>query len=319
MLSLSAYCKDIELVCSDLVAIVRSRPYQMPKGYISWQRLSPIIAANLALVRAGGQLLEGEDLPIQITAFKISQWFLQNAPIYCLSIDLLRAFEQADLSNLYELFEGFETSLPTFLIALPENALRTTEGASMSFLCVHIADEEHPELSMAEGYGIKIPYLEHDGWKNIHISSTDSHCGTWVSGLTVNRRGKLYDSRAIIGTQSLSVSDISDADRIKKVGLQCLLALAYSPELLAVEEAASLARRTSKRHQRRDIRAARSPRWLRSPAPKPRPRPNQGGSHASPRPHWRLPHERRVPVGPRDQGGRKVVQIGPTWVNPSCD
>lgn len=317
MLTLSRYCKDIEAVRPDLVGIVRSRPYKMPKGYISWQRLSPIIAVNLGLVRAGDRELAREDLPTRITAFKLAQWFLQDAPLYCLSIDLLRAFEQSDLSNLYELFEGFETTLPTFLIALPENALRTAEGATMSFLCVHIADENHPELSEAEGHGIRVPYLKHDGWKNVHISTIDSQCATWVSGLTVNRRGGLYDSGAILGAQSLSASDLSDADRMKKIGLQCLLALAYSPELLDAGAVTSSPARASKRHQRREVPAARQPRWLRSPAaPRPTPRPHQGGTHASPRPHWRSPHERRVPVGPRAEGGRKVVQIGPTWVNP---
>lgn len=318
MLSLSAYCKEIEESCSDLVAIVRSRPYRMPKGYISWQRLSPIIAVHMMLVREGEQYLIREDLPTRITAFKIAQWFLQDVPMYCLSIGLLRAFEKADLSNLYELFEGFETKWPTFLIALPENALRTAEGATISFLCVHIASEDHPELSTAEGYGITIPYLEHDGWQNVHISTIDSHCSTWVSGLTVNRRGKLYDSGAILGTQALDSAELSDADRMKKIGLQCLLALAYSPELLEAEVIGSIGR-TSKRHQRREKRSVRQPRWLRSPASKPTPRPPQGGSHASPRPHWRSPHKRRVPVGPREQGGRKVVQIAPTWVNPGSD
>ena len=291
----------------------------MPKGYISWKRLSPIIAINLELVKAGTQHLASEDLPTQITALKLAQWFLQDAPMYCLSIELLRAFENADFSNLYELFDGFETSLPTFMIALPENALMTAEGASMSFLCVHIASEDHPELSIAEGYGIKVPYLKHEGWKNVHISTIDSLCATWVSGLTVNRRGKLYDSGAILGAQPLTSTDISDSDRMKKIGLQCLLALAYSPELLTGSEATSSTRRISKHRQHQATTTARQPRWLRSPAVRTMPRPHQGGSHASPRPHWRSAHERRVPVGPRAQGGRKVVRIGPTWVNPDGD
>jgi hypothetical protein len=314
--SLTAYCQWIEAAQPELVGIVRSRPYQMPKGYIPWQRLSAIIAVNMGLVREGHKAWAQQDVATNITAFKIAQWFLQDAPLYCLSVELLRAFEQADLSNLYELFEGFETSLPTFMVALPENALQTSEKTTISFICVHIANEAHPELSEAEGYGLKIPYLQHDGKKNVHMSSIDSGCNTWVSGLTVNDRGGLYDSGRILSAQGMSDSDLSDANRMKKIGLQCLLALAYSPELLDGPSNSSPAGKVTRRHQPRSAQI-RQPRWLRSaPNAEPVRRAPQGGSHASPRPHWRSAHERRVPVGKRELGDRKLVKIAPTWVNP---
>lgn len=129
-LALSEYCRMVEASQPEWVELVRSRPYQMPKGYMPWQRLSVIVAVNLALVKAGLSVLAQEDLPTRITAWKLTQWFLQDAPLYCISIELLRAFERADLSNIYELFKGFETRLPTFLIALPENAVTTQEGGN---------------------------------------------------------------------------------------------------------------------------------------------------------------------------------------------
>lgn len=316
VLPLSSYCRETEIHQPELVGIVRSKPYKMPKGYIPWQRLSSIIAMNMALVEAGPKYWARQDVPTRITAFKVTQWFLQDAPLYCLSIDLLRAFEQADLSNVYELFKGFETNLPTFMIALPENAVRMQEGGALSFLCVHIANRDRPELSIAEGYGLKVPYLDHEGQKNLHISAIDSQSITWVSGLTVNREGKLYDSGKILSAQGLSAADLSDADRMKKIGLQCLLALAYSPELLEGAGGPGSTAKTTKRHRPRAHPQPRSPRWLRSQSAPPIRRPHQGGSHASPRPHWRAAHERRVPVGPREKGDRKVVKIGPTWVNP---
>lgn len=316
ILSLSTYCRMVEASQPELVGLVRSHPYQMPKGYMSWQRLSVIIAANMALVKAGIAYLAHEDLPTRITAWKLTQWFLQDAPLYCISIELLRAFEQADLENVYELFKGFETSLPTFLIALPENAVTTQDGGVLGFLCVHISDRDRPELSIAEGYGLKVPYLEHDGQKNVHLSSIDSQSITWVSGLTVDKVGRLYDSGKIMSAQGLTADDISDANRMKKIALQCLLALAYSPELLEGSESVDASAKSRNRHRQRNEPQPRRPRWLRSQSVLPARRPHQGGSHASPRPHWRSPHERRVPVGPREKGERKIVQIGPTWVNP---
>lgn len=135
---------------------------------------------------------------------------------------------------------------------------------------------------MAAGYGIEVPYLEHDGKKNVHISAIDSGCMTWVSGLTINEHGGLYDSGKILSAQGLSESDISDANRMKKIGLQYLLALAYSPELLSSEEASSSTAKPGKRHQRRESVSIRHPRRLRSQAPRTVPRPRQGGA---PMPH----------------------------------
>ena len=315
-LSLSSYCRLIEETQPELVETVRARPYKMPKGYISWHQLSALVAMYLAVVKAGIGHRNPDDLPTEIAALRMTQWFLQDAPLYCLSTDLLRAFENADLSNVFELFQGFETSLPTFLVALPNNAVRTVEGSTLSFLCVHVSERDRPELSVAEGYGLKVPYLDHDGQMHVHLSSMDSIGVTLISGLTVAQEGRLYDSGQIMSAQDLSASDISDANRMKKIALQCLLALAYSPELFDESDGFSSVTRGTSQHRKQKHPSTRSPRWLRSPVSQPGRRSRQGGSHASPRPHWRSAHERRVPVGPRAKNERKVVRIGPTWVNP---
>jgi hypothetical protein len=314
---LSSYCRLIEESQRELVESVRARPYKLPKGYITWPHLSAIVAMYLAVVKAGIGHRFQEDIPTEIAALRMTQWFLQDAPLYCLSTDLLRAFENADLSNVFELFEGFEPSLPTFLVALPSNAVRTAEGSALSFLCVHVSERDRPELSIAEGYGLKVPYLNHDGQMHVHLSSLDSVGVTLISGLTADQEGQLYDSGKILSAQELSSSDISDANRMKKIALQCLLALAYSPELFDDADSSSSVTKGTRQPRKQQRSLARSPRWLRPRvAPSVR-RPEQGGGHASPRPHWRSAHERRVPVGPRARNERKVVRIGPTWVNPS--
>ena len=143
-LSLSSYCRLIEESQPELVETVRARPYKMPKGYITWAHLSALVAMYLAVVKAGIGHRSQDDIPTEIAALRMTQWFLQDAPLYCLSTDLLRAFERADLSNVFELFQDFETSLPTFLVALPNNAVRTEAGSALSFLCVHVSERESP-------------------------------------------------------------------------------------------------------------------------------------------------------------------------------
>ena len=315
-LSLSSYCRMVEESQPELVEVVRARPYKMPKGYIGWHHLSALVAMYMAVVRAGIGHRPQEDIATEIAALRMTQWFIQDAPVYCLSIDLLRAFENADLSNVLELFRGFEASLPTFLVALPDNAVRTAEGSALSFLCVHVSERDRPELSIAEGYGLKVPYVEHDGPMHVHLSSMDSIGVTLISGLTVDEKGQLYDSGRILNPQDLSASDISDANRMKKIALQCLLALVYSPELLDESGDSSSVAKTAGRPQRQKKSSVRSPRWLRPQFSRSVCLSGQGGSHASPRPHWRSAHEKRVPIGPREKNERKVVKIGPTWVNP---
>lgn len=317
-LSLSVYCRLIEEAQPDLIETVRARPYKMPKGYITWQNLSALVAMYLAVVKSSIGRQSQSDIPTEIAALRMTQWFLQDAPLYCLSTDLLRAFENADLSNVFELFKGFETSLPTFLIALPNNAVRTEEGSALSFLCVHVSERDRPELSIAEGYGIKVPYLNHEGQMHVHLSSLDSTGVTLISGLTADDDGQLYDSGKILSAQDLSESDLSDASRMKKIALQCLLALAYSPELFDESDGSSAGVRGTGQHRKQRHPSPRNPRWLRPQMVQSSARrPTQGGSHASPRPHWRSAHERRVPVGPREKNARKIVKIRPTWVNPT--
>jgi hypothetical protein len=139
---------------------------------------------------------------------------------------------------------------------------------------------------------------------------------TLISGLTADAEGHLYDSGKILSAEDMSAGEISDANRMKKIALQCLLALAYSPELLDDPGGASPGAKVTSQHRKQNKAATRSPRWLRPQVTPPVRRLQQGGSHASPRPHWRSAHERRVPVGPREKNARKVVRIGPTWVNP---
>ena len=290
-LSLSSYCRLIEETQPELVETVRARPYKMPKGYITWAHLSALVAMYLAVVKAGIGHRSQDDIPTEIAALRMTQWFLQDAPLYCLSTDLLRAFENADLSNVFELFQGFETSLPTFLVALPNNAVRTEEGNALSFLRVHVSERDHPELSIAEGYGLEVPYIDHDGPIHIHLSSMDDVGVTLISGLTIDSEGQLYDSGRILNAQELSSSDLSDVDRMKKIALQCLLALAYSPELFDEPDSSIPVTKglSQRRNQKRP--SARSPRWLRPHSAPSVSRPRQGGSHASPRPHWRSAHE----------------------------
>ena len=300
----------------ELVETVRARPYKMPRGYITWAHLSALVAMYLAVVKAGIGHRSQDDISTEIVGLRMTQWFLQDAPLYCLSTDLLRAFESADLSNVFELFQDFETSLPTFLVALPNNAVRTEEGSALSFLCVHVSERDRPELSTAEGYGLEVPYIDHDGPMHVHLSSMDNVGVTLISGLTIDSEGQLYDSGRILNAQELSSSDLSDVTRMKKIALQCLLALAYSPELFDEPAASTSVTKGTSGHRKQKRPLARSPRWLRPHSVPSAGRSRQGGSHASPRPHWRSAHERRVPVGPRAKNERKVVKIRPTWVNP---
>ena len=153
----------------ELVETVRARPYKMPKGYITWAHLSALVAMYLAVVKAGIGHRSQDNISTEIAGLRMTQWFLQDAPLYCLSTDLLRAFESAALSNVFELFQDFETSLPTFLVALPNNAVRTEGGSALSFLCVHVSERDSHERGFANARSFRLPK---DAVSKFRISTT---------------------------------------------------------------------------------------------------------------------------------------------------
>lgn len=120
-MSLSELLKSVETLPT--WPLLRSLAYQMPKGYYPWRVLGGIGAVALASAR-------GEhDHSTRLTVAGCQEWCKAQWPLYCISTSLLRNFEQTDVSDLEKLIpDDWEPPLPGFLLALPENAVRSPAG-----------------------------------------------------------------------------------------------------------------------------------------------------------------------------------------------
>jgi len=84
----------------------------------------------------------------RLNASRTSLWFVQDAPIYCLNTELLRAFEQSDVEQNSRLLADLRPPLPTFILLFPQNSITTPEGGVLDYCVVHLSDMDHPEYSI---------------------------------------------------------------------------------------------------------------------------------------------------------------------------
>lgn len=158
--------------------------------------------------------------------------------------------------------------------------------------------------------------LNPEAKRNLHWSSVDGGEVVWFGGADVDPDGNLVepDGRKL-GNADLSTGDVEFTLMMRSVVLQTVLALTYRPDLLEAEVTLAPSR-PGRRPNPRASNPVLKPRWLGTGLKKQAQSAVAGsGEHSSPQAHWRRGHWRRIPVGPRDQQGRKWTWIQPTFVN----
>ena len=284
-----------------------ARPYKMPKGFMPMMELAAIVAMMIDARRE-----TYNDQATLLNALRTTLWFVQDAPIYLISTQLLRAFEASDVHDQDKLFANLEIPLPTFIVLLPQNAVKTPQNGIIDYFVVHASSVEKPEWSRGTAYGINVPYIQHEHPINLHWSAIDSRQTAWFSGM-----GLYLDGRVVQSDTQLGADIVTEADRIflasmKSLVLQCFLTLAYAPQLLEEENASQGKGRLRKEKQKEA--KYRNPRWLGKNYKNPQLLIAATGQiRKSPRGHWRQGHNRRVPVGPNRER-REWRWIEPTFV-----
>lgn len=287
--------------------ILQERPYKIPKGFMSMGEIAAITA--LMIGACGDRRC---DQASALNAWRTALWFVQDAPIYLLSTSLLRAFEASDVHDQSKLFANLEIPLPTFMVLLPENAVKTPDGANVDYFIVHAAHAEHPEWSRGNAYGISIPYFNHDHTINLHWSPIDSKQTAWFSGMGLHPDGRIEQSEDQLGSDPTTTKDKEFLAKMRSLMLQCLLSLRYAPQLTEEPEAATK-KTPGKNKQPPKFSKYRAPRWLGKSYKLKSFTPQSGQQRKSPRGHWREGHDRRVPVGPGRER-REWRWIEPTFV-----
>jgi hypothetical protein len=279
---------------SSAVSAVRERfPYRLPRGYPSWNLLSAIAGIMLA-----SDPSKAPDHGTGLHCFLWQAW-LRGYPLYCLSTELLRQFEQTDTDGLAALIsEDWQPPAPLFLLALPENAIVSPYGHSVAYVLVCIQTPELPQLILTE----------HP--RQISISFTDSNETVWVSG-TGFSDNQIIRARNELGGAPTSNEDHQWLAEIFAIALQCALALTYLPELVEDHQAVPA---QGKPHKPGSKKPVLYPRWIGRNFERPRMLgTTTRGHHRSPIAHWRRGHWRRQVCGEGRQD-RRLQWIRPTLI-----
>lgn len=299
---------------------VRKRlPYKIPKGYRPWKAIAAEVGATLATVTTHFPKTAGDNYYSLLQGL----WLATRSPLYAIKRDLLRAFELSDVAADKGLLMDINPPLPTFMLLLPQNALKTPDGTTIDNLTVHLADKAQPERSLATENGT-VYGMDLDKLPNRHTlmwAALDSRGIIWHSRSGVTEQGTLENNfENSQGDLALSSEDVTFMKKVDAILCQVLLALTYRPDLLGEEAIATKEKPKGFGAAGEPRSPVLRPRWLgqtfKLPSGSPAPtNPGEPRSHNSPMAHWRRGHWRRVPVGPKDQGGRKWAFIQPTFVN----
>ncbi|MEG4533009.1 hypothetical protein [Microcoleus sp. D2_18a_D3] len=290
------------------------RTYKMPPNYINWHILSGIL--DVALSSCTLEYIRS-DLSAFIHSYRTALWFIKEAPIYCLTQQVIEAFDQTDAICKPGILRGWQPSLPTFLLAIPKGLIHTPDGAEVDYLTVSCSDSNYPDWNYGKWANIEIkPFnLKHDRY--FQICTVDSLETVWTSGTAVKADGTLiYDESENLGQHTISDDDKVFLQRIRNLVINVLLTLEFAPDLLA-DVADSEIKTKSKGFMRinRSSSNVRYPRWLGKNYQNSSVLSVAKRTHNSPCTHWRQGHWRLLESG---EGKRwrdnKRIWIQPVWV-----
>jgi len=248
------FVKYLESINSPELSLVRQkRPYQTPKGYLSWNYLSGQVAGSL-IFRA-----TAPDPAAYIHHQRVILWYCQNAPIYCLSKELLRGFEATDILEQAQLLRDLRPPLPTLLLLLPQNSLLTPEGAALDWCLLHWSDRDHPERSQGSADGYQARPIPHTEPSNLHWSAVDAGGTLWYTGTTLTEDGRtIFFHDTQVGLDEADDQEQKFLDQMRSLALQVFLALTYREDLVSAPLAAGSGCSASQRRESAPL----FPRWL---------------------------------------------------------
>ena len=311
--------KAFEKVNKDLLKQIRAdRTYKMPANYINWQILSGIAA--LALSTCSPDYARA-DVSAFVHSYRTALWFAKNAPIYCLTPEIIEAFvgvsrgvsHRIDALHKPGILAGWQPSLPTFLLAIPTGLIHTPDGGLVDYLTVSCSDLEHLEWNQAQWKNIEIEPLSLKHSLYFQFCTVDSNETVWTSGTAINSDGALiYDETSSIGKSAMTEEDREFVQRIRNLVINILLALEFSPSLVA-----DVHQNETKTFRKgfatvQSSSSTRYPRWLGKNYQSKSVLTAEKGTHCSPCTHWRRGHWRVLESGE----GKRWKEAKRLWIEP---
>jgi hypothetical protein len=286
-----------------------------PSGYLSYA-LAALRAATAVHV---GELSNQEALQDDnfLTTALLTKLLADNqAPVYWISKSLCEALLATDVPP--HVF-GMHRPIPWGWLMLPKNLLKSPEGPDVEFLQFHHHLATDSEMSVNIGRR-NIPVEQGQdfvAWSTI-LSGSSSIIYTGTFNISPEKT-ELEDSAVDLSYAWPGDDPEAEGaftDKVGKLLLKVLLVLQAKPDLLTQERALGFGQITfNGKKPQKPATDLWTPNWIGKNYRPPFERITPQGTHASPRTHWRRGHLKKVVVGNREEGKRKVVWIEPTLVN----
>lgn len=281
----------------------------MPPGYISKRALVEIDLGCLILSDQLPDLLAG-DSPHNSSSSKSSDsfgsafnmWADTNSPLYCVTQSMMEALNFTDSLSKKEILENFNLPLKDMMVALPKCSLHCPASES--------GNEAYIDFLLVN-CGHRIGRLNNI---SIGVFTIDTDGDSWVVSTEIDASG------AIVYNQSAYEERHKEFfDKIRNLTVSVLLLLNTSPDSIVSDV---LPAETIEDYEKPKgfgkIRSAlppKYPRWIGKNyqiKSQRRQASRRGGTHASPRAHWRCGHFRRLEPGE----GKRWTEQKTLWIEP---
>ncbi len=280
---------------ADIVQTVRrSLPYNIPRSHASWEMLSAIVAC----INIGGTAHK-TDQGCALHSHLWRSWYQNRYPLYCLSNELLRQFQQTDTKNLAKLVPAdWRPPVPLLLLLLPNNAIVSPKGHYCPYILVAF---NHPEIK---------PVIATEYPRQISIATSDNSEVVWVRGSGLGEHGEIITSRNDLGSSAIQIQESAWLEELFGIALQSSLALTYLSELVEAPPPVANQPRQGSKSIRTPIL---HPRWIGRYFERRAAQSSSGSDHQRTT-HWRRGHWRQQPCGEGRQQHR-LLWIRPTLIN----
>jgi len=304
--------KEYPQITRTAIQINKAMPYKFPNNYIEWENLSRLAASQLVAYNDPILMRKCASENDRAGYFNIHTyclWAVQQAPIYCISREVLEAITNTEVRN--DIIKNLNIPLPTMMLLFPDGIIRTSERATVDHMIVHTSDLECPENSRGEGFGYVVPHKSHVPEVIMNCATIDKNSTAWLAAFTMDDC-KALDSNNL-GPLNLDQKDSEFIRLTRKIALMTYIILQSNPEMIGEVSDSEIPHSKGFGGHSRQQQSFIKPRIIKLPTDREKRGTPSISTHVSKRTHWRRAHYRTITA---KDGQSRLVYIRPSIVNP---
>lgn len=294
-----------------------SKRYRTPQGYRDHADVALDIITVCYVLMSSKILSNISNFTERITCYLTSNLIASQAPVYWVSEKLLESILETELPQQV-VIDHLQRSIRFATIILPKDKVYTPDNEEITYLSFehYLTGDEVPAITT--------------GKISITVQRPDSN---GVMFFSITKEGTAYASNIELSYETPKDSEFNLSDSLSKLDsennpkeaeqqfletlrnivLQSLLIMQSRPNLLEMGQPVGFGGVT-KSGKTSLLNQLLNPNWIGRNYQPPRVRVDLGGTHASPRTHWRRGHTRLVAYG-KGRTERRPHWIEPVLVN----